>query len=480
MNYSPLWEGFSYKPHQVAGIEWLHAQEQKNPSGGVVCDEMGLGKTIQLVSLVKSKPRTHTLLIAPVAVLTQWEDTAWRSGITVLRPGKLGYHRKWIIQGKFRPMASKLYIIGYEAARLSQQFLAMVEWTRVICDEAHRLCSRKSSLHSMVETIQTKSRWLLTATPVINSMNDMKNLLTLIGAKIPSGDIMPVVREYVMARSMEDLRGSGVVAPPPPVSHKQVLPFLTELEGDFYRGLTGAIVKSWKALDDEATSGSMKLKLFMRLRQLSLHPQVYIEARRATSPAQDRPDWIGSSTKFDAIHALIKEGVVANTKPHKWIIFCHFHSEMNLLKYALESSPDVGNVFIYNGAMNHSERKAVISKTHEPSTTTDVLIIQLQSGGVGLNLQNFDRIIFSGPWWTSALMEQAIGRAVRIGQTEVVHVYHLVLKEEVVINIDRLMTDKADMKGSLCREVLKNAWPSVLVPPPITRDSNDKKETSNT
>jgi SNF2 family DNA or RNA helicase len=98
-----------------------------------------------------------------------------------------------------------------------------------------------------------------------------------------------------------------------------------------------------------------------------------------------------------------------------------------------------------------------------------VLLIQLQSGGVGLNLQHFDRIIFSGPWWTSALMEQAIGRAVRIGQTEVVHVFHLVLKEEEALNIDQYMLNKADEKGSLCKEILSSAWSEGLsapTPPP--------------
>jgi hypothetical protein len=86
-----------------------------------------------------------------------------------------------------------------------------------------------------------------------------------------------------------------------------------------------------------------------------------------------------------------------------------------------------------------------------------VLLVQLQSGGTGLNLQHFDRIIFSGPWWTQALMSQAVGRAVGIGQRAVVKVYHLHLKEEVALNIDDIIHEKADGKGKLCREVLVGA-----------------------
>lgn len=463
MSLPTLWPGFSYKPHQEEGVKWLLEREKKTPSGGIVCDEMGLGKTIQLLALLKTEQKTHTLLIAPVAVLSQWEDTARRCGITVLRPMKSRYHREWKIQGTFRPLAPKIYLIGYEMARLSPTFLSIIEWTRLICDEAHRLASKKSALSSMASDIRAPTKWFLTATPIVNSKKDIVNLLTLVGVTVPANpaELPPIVHEYVMARSMENLRESGVVAPPKPEIHREVLPFVSEEEEEFYKGMTGLIVKRWKALDDEVggSNALLKLRLFMRLRQLSVHPQVYIDSRRASNPSQDRPDWTGSSTKFGAIEKLLKDSSVQE-KPHKWIIFCHFHSEMDLLKKTLDALPFVGRVFMYNGTLGQSERASVIAATHEPSTTTDVLLIQLQSGGVGLNLQHFDRIIFSGPWWTSALMEQAIGRAVRIGQAEVVHVYHLVLKEEEALNIDQYMLNKADEKGSLCKDILGAAWPA--------------------
>ena len=61
-----------------------------------------------------------------------------------------------------------------------------------------------------------------------------------------------------------------------------------------------------------------------------------------------------------------------------------------------------------------------------------------------------------GPWWTAALMDQAVGRAVRIGQTEQVYVHHITLKEEELdsLNVDRFMLEKADKKRDLCNEFL--------------------------
>jgi SNF2 family DNA or RNA helicase len=258
---------------------------------------------------------------------------------------------------------------------------------------------------------------------------------------------------------MEDLRASIPDAPPKPVVKTIALPFVSPDEHEFYIGMSGAIVKRWKAIEADgmgAGKAMMRLQLFMRLRQLSVHPQVYIESRKKalTRKVYNRPDWTGPATKFEKIFELTKVGA-------KWIIFCHFHPEMELLKSELKTKPWIRNVYTYNGSMSHSERTNVLEATKDPlpsdSVLSDVLLIQLQAGGVGLNLQHFTHIIFSGPWWTSALMEQAIGRAVRIGQKAEVQVYHLRLEEEENINIDKVMMAKAEEKGDLCKATLAMA-----------------------
>jgi len=83
------------------------------------------------------------------------------------------------------------------------------------------------------------------------------------------------------------------------------------------------------------------------------------------------------------------------------------------------------------------------------------MLIQLQAGGVGLNLQEYDRIIFISPWWTSALIDQAVARAVRMGQKKVVHVYHLHLEaeQENTINIDAMVNEKAEQKRVMLKKL---------------------------
>jgi hypothetical protein len=65
--------------HQKIGLTWLMLQEDnKSCKGGILADDMGLGKTIQALALMVAKPsddpaRKTTLIVAPVALMKQWE-----------------------------------------------------------------------------------------------------------------------------------------------------------------------------------------------------------------------------------------------------------------------------------------------------------------------------------------------------------------------------------------------------------------------
>jgi SNF2 family DNA or RNA helicase len=480
-----LWDGFDYKAHQITGINWMLKREAADAElsgggGGILCDEMGLGKTIQMVGLIRNAPRAgpreQNLLVAPVAVLEQWKAVLRRTGLTVLVPARGGV--SWEIEGDMKSqLAPRVCVAGYELVTRNPSLVHAHRWHRVIYDEAHRLGSG-GTCYTIAKDTTARYKWLLTATPIVNSVRDLAHLFKVIGLKIiltdTLGPLEPYIPTHILCRTMNQLRAKIPDAPPPPVYKMLSLEFASEEEAEFYRGMTGIIQRRWRALDIESGQGVAleKLKLFMRLRQLSLHPQVYIEARKKQlRRLYTRPDWEGSSTKFEALRFLLtRDGGLGG---NRWILFCHFRHEMELLRELLGEEVGIGRVQLYHGGLSAAEKQAVIEETHRPlDGQTDVLLVQLQSGGVGLNLQHFNRIAFTGPWWTKALMEQAVGRAVRIGQPEVVEVYHLRLKEEEAINIDAFMADKAEMKGALCRAVLNASTTAVtmedlLAPPPL-------------
>lgn len=425
-------------------------REKESPSGGFLCDEMGLGKTIQMMGLMKESMEDMTLLVGPLAVLGQWEQTAKRCGFQVwtTHPSK----KEWLIPSDYDPMQPSLFLINYERACYRQSLVLDEDWSRVIFDEAHKIGNSKTNCYKIAKKIKAAHKWFLTATPITNNIENAVALFKILGHKKVSKtltDLKPLISTTVLCRKMADLRD---VIPSLPQSAKGVkhsLDFDTEEEAEFYRGIQGQIQKRWKILDEESAGQSERLRLIMRLRQISIHPQVYIAARKKSWPNYKRDDFLLPSTKFTKLRYLIEEESHEN---HRWLVFCHFHEEMIRLQDYLQGSIVVRECGLYNGSLTAKEREDVIEVSKQPllGIQQEVLLVQLQSGGVGLNLQHFDRIVFMGPWWTAAIMDQAIGRAVRIGQTKQVMVHHLVLKEEETMNIDMIMLDKAEMKRSLC------------------------------
>ncbi len=451
--FTPLWEGFAYKTHQVSGIRWLMQRESQTPSGGLLCDEMGLGKTIQILGLLVNRPQPFNLLLCPKAVVQQWATAALRSGLNVMMINGVG----WKPSAKIQATKPFLYITNYEKV-MGKPHLFNQHWDRLLCDEAHRLSNPRNIQFRSIADITRKTTWMITATPIVNGMRDLRCLLHLVGYEPKEidmyGKLLEVVSISVLHRSMEEMRPVIKELPKAAKIEKKKLDFVSEEEAHFYRGVQGKIMGQFNALEGDNTV--IMFKLLLKLRQLSVHPQVYISAQRRNMPlgAYTRSDWTTPSTKFTVVRNMLEE---AKT-PTKWILFCQFHDEMEILEAFLSRSKSVQRIQQYHGGLSDVEKEKVLKATHEPCTDGhDILLLQLQSGGVGLNLQHFTRIIFLSPWWTSALMEQAIGRAVRIGQTEEVQVTMLVLKEEDTLNIDETMLAKAEEKSELLKRTLQHA-----------------------
>ena len=446
---TPLWPGFLYKSHQVTGVEWMLDREAQPESGGLLCDEMGLGKTMEVLGLIKNSPK-KTLLLGPKAVISQWVDAATKSNFNIMLVENGG----WKLAGRPQLQSPWFFITNYEKMNPSLNR----NWDRIVLDEAHRIRNEGSVLFKAIAEMERKSLWAVTATPIVNKIKDMNNLFGLVGFKKSRlndpVDRLNVVSEACLHRSMEEMRSTLTELPAAPIITKEALDFATEEEGNFYRSVQGKIAARWKHIEHDNTKEMFVL--LMRLRQLSLHPQVYISAmkRKSILGGYQRPDWDEPSTKF----IVLKEKIEAAPLPAKWIVFCQFHDEMEILQEYLESSPAVYKVSQYHGGLNDSQKDEVIKSTKEPMEEGhEILLLQLQSGGVGLNLQHFTKIIFMSPWWTSALMDQAVGRAVRIGQKETVEVTLLILKEEETMNIDEKMLDKADEKRGMLEKVFLHA-----------------------
>jgi SNF2 family DNA or RNA helicase len=474
----PLWTGFSYFPHQLDGIKWMLDKEingvlvpnrdstmNTTVYGGFQCDDMGLGKTIQITSVIINHVKPATLLIAPLAMIDTWSGVLQRAGCAVYEvahsksdPWKLMNDPDAPIPRHFTKMRPAVYISNYEKLYHNPSLFRR-DWDRVVLDEAHKIRNGDGEVARYARKIKAPIRWAVTGTPLVNSLKDVVSLLAFIG--VPYSPLwrwepryLRILPDIVIHRSLDSLRKVIKEAPPLPEINNIILPFTSKDEEEFYFGVQGATEGLLKKYSKDLLSSAEAFKLLLRLRQISVHPQVYINAKRREDMGYSRDDWTDESTKLEKIKEIIKTDTDSRT--HKYIIFCQFNDEMALIRQFLlnEFLVEDENILLYNGSMTQKERAEVLAKSKETTKTT-VMLLQLQAGGVGLNLQEYDRIIFVSPWWTSALMDQAIARAVRMGQKEVVKVYHLRLAAEhkTALNIDEIINAKAEEKRKMLEKL---------------------------
>ena len=99
------------------------------------------------------------------------------------------------------------------------------------------------------------------------------------------------------------------------------------------------------------------------------------------------------------------------------------------------------------GATSKEKRVQMVNEFN--TNEVPVFLISLKAGGTGLNLTGADVVIHYDPWWNVAAQNQATDRAHRIGQTKVVSVYKLIVKNSIEEKIVKMQQEKADLADAI-------------------------------
>ncbi len=127
----------------------------------------------------------------------------------------------------------------------------------------------------------------------------------------------------------------------------------------------------------------------------------------------------------------------------KIIIFSQFTSALDLIAQRLEETNI--NFSMLTGQTRHRDK--VIDEF--TSGKTSVFLISLKAGGTGLNLTQADTVIHFDPWWNPAVEKQATDRAYRIGQTNPVFVYKLIMNNSIEQKVFKMQQDKQALVDAL-------------------------------
>jgi len=453
------------RPYQRLGVAWAWYLRNQG-LGGVLADEMGLGKTLQALALLAaimsestSKPegmgqqarankmtrRVLLLVVAPASLLENWrrEAECYTPQLRVFV-----HHGANRLRRPDDFAAHDLVLTSYGTLSRDRKLFAQVEFACAIADEAQHIKNRHSQNASALRALRADTRFVLTGTPLENSLDDLRSLF----AFLMPGLIPPLpLGAQAEDRAWHDVqtrhatapyilrRTKAAVAPELPQKIEQTIwceP--TAAQAALYRHWQE---KTERELIDLAASGANEGRLhiatltqLLRLRQICCDPRLV--PTESDAPVGAASLSIGDSAKFAALRELLEEAI---DDGHRVLVFSQFTSLFALLRPELDK---LGIAHAYlDGSMNASERQREVDR-FQNSPDIPVFLLSLRAGGTGLNLTAADTVVHLDPWWNPAVEAQATDRAHRIGQTRTVTSYKLICSGTVEEKVLALQEEK--------------------------------------
>ncbi|KAJ7662894.1 SNF2 family N-terminal domain-containing protein [Mycena rosella] len=220
-------------PHQAIGVAWMLKRERSQDKGGILADDMGLGKTVQMIATMAMNLPAHdeeagtTLIIVPAALLQQWKDeleTKTNDMFSVrLHHGKDKLKKPSevkdydVVITTYQTLSMDFHVpkdvdTTEEAQWLSRHggVLARSRFYRAIADEAQYIRTRSTKASISLAHVRAKYRWMLTGTPVTNTLADLYGLLRF-GRFRPYND-WNSFNEHVARVQLEDAPLAGARA----------------------------------------------------------------------------------------------------------------------------------------------------------------------------------------------------------------------------------------------------------------------------
>jgi superfamily II DNA or RNA helicase len=434
------------RPYQRLGVAWLW-HLFRHQLGGILADEMGLGKTVQALSLlaaVRTAGPMTALVVCPASLLENWRREAARF-CPDLRVFVHHGDRRLPGADAFAPF--DLILTSYGTLVRDEAVFAGAELTCVIADEAQHIKNRRSQNARALRALRARGRFLLTGTPVENSLGDLRSLFDFLLPgyldPVPAGTrgedrawhdqrLRAQTAPYILRRTKR------AVAPElPPKLEQVVWCELTPAQRTLYRQLQEQSER--ELFDLEAGgAGEGRLRLaaltqLLRLRQVCCDPRL-TAAGRALAGSEGAA--FAESAKLDAFRELLAEAV---DDGHRVLVFSQFTSLLALLREDL-GLLEIDHCYL-DGGMSPAARQAAVDQ-FQASAAIPVFLLSLKAGGTGLNLTGADTVVHFDPWWNPAAEMQATDRAHRIGQTRTVTSYKLIAAGTVEEKVLGLQAEK--------------------------------------
>ena len=416
------------RDYQEKGIRWLQMLHHYG-FGGILADDMGLGKTLQTIAFLTSQVTkdSRVLILAPSGLIYNWADEfekfAPQLDVAVVHGLKAG--REEILAE-----SHQIYVTSYATFRQDSELYQGMSFDFLFLDEAQVMKNAQTKIAQTLRQFVVPAVFALSGTPIENHLGELWSIFQIVMPgllpnkkefmKLPAERVAQFIKPFVMRRKKEE-----VLTELPDLIEVVYKNELEDQQKAIYLAQLQQMRERLSQVSDQEFQRSRVeiLSGLMRLRQICDTPALFMD------------DYQGASGKLDSLRDLL---VQVADGGHRVLIFSQFKGMLERIEKEL---PDLGlTSFKITGSTPAKERQEMTKSFNQGDR--DAFLISLKAGGVGLNLTGADTVILVDLWWNPAVEAQAIGRAHRMGQKEMVEVYRLVTKGTIEEKIQELQEQK--------------------------------------
>jgi superfamily II DNA or RNA helicase len=440
------------RPYQQRGLDWLQFLCEYG-FNGVLADDMGLGKTVQtlahlLVEKGAGRLDCPALLVAPTSLMGNWQREAARFAPTLKVALLHGVDRgaRYVDAA-----AADLLLTTYSLLPRDAERLGAINFHSVILDEAQNVKNPRAKAAQVLRRLKTRHRLCLTGTPLENHLGELWALFDFLMPgflgergvfrriyRTPIEQHGDGARQAMLARRISPFmlrRNKQEVASELPPKTEMVQPIeLGPAQAELYESIRASMDKRVREAivrQGLARSHITILDALLKLRQVCCDPRLLKLRTGNSAPPSAKLEFL-----LDLLEELLAEG-------RKILLFSQFTSMLTLIE------DELARRSIDYAKLTGQTRKRDEAIDRFRNGEVPLFVISLKAGGVGLNLPEADTVIHYDPWWNPAVEAQATDRAHRIGQTQPVFVYKLIVANSVEARMLELQERKRALAAGI-------------------------------
>ena len=304
---------------------------------------------------------------------------------------------------------------------------------------AFRLKNKESLLYTVLTTVDSYHRLLLTGTPLQNSLKELWCLLSYLQLNVENietwerfeanygtpedraagySKLHSLLKPYIIRRMKKDVEKSL----PPKV--EQILRVdMTVRQKKVYKLV---LTRNYDALSRGKSQVSL-INIMMQLRKTCNHVELLQEQEETVYSQEERlKQLIYGSGKLLLLDKLLKR---FREKGDRVLVFSQMVTMLNLIEDYMQLKR-----YPYqriDGGVSGEKRKQSIAQFNDPTSKDFCFLLSTKAGGLGINLQTANRVVIFDSDWNPQNDLQAIARAHRIGQKEEVKIFRFVASSSV-------------------------------------------------